>query len=409
MEFSALSDCIDAFERALLIGVYTYAEQLVKNFYYELLEKDRAENLYTRNFINKKLDVERFSPNVSYINLENSIKNELCNNFRFIISRSRDEISKYDDLIRNRHRYAHRGVFQSSVEQYRDVINAEKYITVELTMIVTHGVEYRIRYQNDWSEIGSILKSCCGLIDQFKNNKNTSLKRNLIDKIKTLRNASRKFMNKYSSEIENCVLLEEVRIQLLRVNVIDLRSRETFSVIEELNEAMIKSKLATKMIDKLKSTMSIYDAEELDRSVLGINIAKAENKKILYNVNLIQEALAKGVQISFDYMVWDRTKKLIKKSDRRYNMNPWALIWANDRYYLYGYDVKEKDGVLSERNYRVDKLDNIWLSDIPRAGKSQFRSFNANTYVSRRMGMFSGKEQLITVRIPDTLVGPFID
>ena len=245
LEFSALSDCIDAFERALLIGVYTYAEQLVKNFYYELLEKDRAENLYTRNFINKKLDVERFSPNVSYINLENSIKNELCNNFRFIISRSRDEISKYDDLIRNRHRYAHRGVFQSSVEQYRDVINAEKYITVELTMIVTHGVEYRIRYQNDWSEIGSILKSCCGLIDQFKNNKNTSFKRNLIDKIKTLRNASRKFMNKYSSEIENCVLLEEVRIQLLRVNVIDLRSRETFSVIEELNEAMIKSKLAT--------------------------------------------------------------------------------------------------------------------------------------------------------------------
>lgn len=245
LEFSTLSDCIDAFERALLIGVYTYAEQLVKNFYYELLEKDRAENLYTRNFINKKLDVERFSPNVSYINLENSIKNELCNNFRFIISRSRDEISKYDDLIRNRHRYAHRGVFQSSVEQYRDVINAEKYITVELTMIVTHGVEYRIRYQNDWSEIGSILKSCCGLIDQFKNNKNTSLKRNLIDKIKTLRNASRKFMNKYSSEIENCVLLEEVRIQLLRVNVIDLRSRETFSVIEELNEAMIKSKLAT--------------------------------------------------------------------------------------------------------------------------------------------------------------------
>lgn len=54
-------------------------------------------------------------------------------------------------------------------------------------------------------------------------------------------------------------------------------------------------------------------------------------------------------------------------------MNPWALIWANDRYYLYGYDVKEKDGILSERNYRVDKLDNIKLSDIPRTGKSQFR------------------------------------
>ena len=170
-----------------------------------------------------------------------------------------------------------------------------------------------------------------------------------------------------------------------------LEKEEMKLIIDSVNASnFIEKSIATKMIDKLKSTMSLYDAEELDRSVLGINIAKAENKKILYNVNLIQEALSKGVQISFDYMVWDRNKKLVKKSDRRYNMNPWALIWANDRYYLYGYD-------------------NIKLSNIPRAGKSQFRIFNANTYVSRRMGMFSGKEQVITVRIPDMLVGPFID
>ena len=43
LDFRALSDCIESYERALLIGVYTYAEQLVKNFYYELLEKERKE------------------------------------------------------------------------------------------------------------------------------------------------------------------------------------------------------------------------------------------------------------------------------------------------------------------------------------------------------------------------------
>lgn len=189
-----------------------------------------------------------------------------------------------------------------------------------------------------------------------------------------------------------------------------LEKEEMKLIIDSINASnFIEKSIATKMIDKLKSTMSTYDSEEVDRSVLGINIAKAENKKILYNVNLIQEALAKGVQISFDYMVWDKHKKLVKKSKRRYNMNPWALIWANDRYYLYGYDVKETEGILSERNYRVDKLDDILLSEVPRNGKSQFRSFNANTYVSRRMGMFSGKEQAITVRIPEVLVGTFID
>lgn len=189
-----------------------------------------------------------------------------------------------------------------------------------------------------------------------------------------------------------------------------LEKEELKLIIDSVNASnFIEKSIAIKMIDKLKSTMSKYDSEKLDRSVLGINIAKAENKKILYNVNIIQEALAKGVQISFDYMGWDKHKKLVKKYERRYNMNPWALIWANDRYYLYGYDVKKTGDVFVERNYRVDKLDNIQLSDVPRDGKTQYRSFNANTYVSRRMGMFSGKEQAITVRIPEYLIGAFID
>lgn len=189
-----------------------------------------------------------------------------------------------------------------------------------------------------------------------------------------------------------------------------LEKEEMKLIIDSINASnFIEKTIATKMIDKLKSTMSIYDSAELDRNVLGVNVAKAENRKILYNVNKIQEALSRGVQISFDYMGWNKYKKLVKKSDQIYNMNPWALIWANDRYYLYGYDVKETDGKLKERNYRVDKLDNIKLTEVKRTGASQFQSFNANTYVSRRMGMFSGKEQMITVKIPETLVGAFID
>lgn len=189
-----------------------------------------------------------------------------------------------------------------------------------------------------------------------------------------------------------------------------LEKEEIKLIIDSVNASnFIEKNIAVRMIDKLKETMSVYDAAELDRSVLGVNIAKAENRKILYNVNKIQEALAEGVQISFDYLVWNKNKKLVKKSVKRYSMNPWALIWANDRYYLYGYDIKETEGILLERNYRVDKLDNIQLSTVGRRGKNQFRSFNANTYVSRRMGMFSGKEQRITVRIPERLIGAFVD
>ena len=189
-----------------------------------------------------------------------------------------------------------------------------------------------------------------------------------------------------------------------------LEKEEMRLLIDSINASnFIEKNIAHKMIDKLKSTMSIYDSVELERSVLGINVAKAENKKILYNVNVIQEALRQGEQISFDYMKWNKHKKLVKSREKKYTMNPWALIWANDRYYLYGYDVKETDGVLKERNYRVDKLDNIQLTGVPRNGKKQFQKFSADTFVSRHMGMFTGDEQLITVKIPESIVGPFID
>lgn len=179
LDFRVLSNCIESYEMALLIGVYTYAEQLVKNFYYELLEKDRTNNISINKFVDTKLDVEKFSPNVKYGELEKSIKKELVPDFEFILKQERSEISKYNDTIKDRHRYAHRGIYQSDIEQYKDVINAEKYITSELLMITLEGVDYRIKYQNEWKEIISLSNVCYRLYTQFKDNNNRELKNNL--------------------------------------------------------------------------------------------------------------------------------------------------------------------------------------------------------------------------------------
>lgn len=189
-----------------------------------------------------------------------------------------------------------------------------------------------------------------------------------------------------------------------------LEKEELKLIIDSINASnFIEKNVSMKMIDKLKETTSIYEAAELDRTVLGITVAKTENRKILYNVNLIQEALNKKVQINFDSMRWNEKKELVKSNRHRQRMFPWALLWANDRYYLYGYDIVERDGVFHARHYRVDKLDNIELTDIPRQGEDQFQSFHADTYVSRRMGMFAGEERIITVKAPEGLVGAFID
>lgn len=219
-----------------------------------------------------------------------------------------------------------------------------------------------------------------------------------------------RYMNQLRTELGIEINSGRGRNARYYISTILLEKEELKLIIDSINASnIIEKEIARNMIDKLKSTVSLYEAAELDRSVLGISNAKAENKKILYNINQLQEALSKKVQISFDYMMWDKNKQLVKKNKDRYTINPWALIWANDRYYLYGYNTEEKDGLLGERSFRVDKIHNIELCDISREGADQFNNFNANTYVSRRIGMFSGEEKLITVRIPQYLVGAFID
>lgn len=172
---------------------------------------------------------------------------------------------------------------------------------------------------------------------------------------------------------------------------------------------IIPNNIAESISKKLRSTVSIYDAETLDRSVLGINVAKSENRRILINIHNILHAINNQKQISFEYRHWTKDKVLENKNQRLYSLNPFTLIWADGRYYLYGYDTKETNGVLKERVYRVDKLYNIEQLEFGIIGKEQFNEFNPDTYVSRRIGMFSGKEEYIIVKIPEYLVGAFLD
>lgn len=189
-----------------------------------------------------------------------------------------------------------------------------------------------------------------------------------------------------------------------------LEKEELKLIIDAVNASKFIGKdHSKKIISKLKDTMSVYDAEELERNIMGMASTKAENKKILYNLNVIQKAIDTNKQISFEYRYWNAKKELVKRTDRRYTVSPWTMIWANDRYYLYGYDVKAYNDVYNERNYRLDKMHNVSILQASRTGANQFLDFNADTYVSRRISMFSGEEQMVTVEINERLVGSFID
>lgn len=181
-------------------------------------------------------------------------------------------------------------------------------------------------------------------------------------------------------------------------------------LIDAVNASnFIEEDISEKIVNKLKSTVSIHERKKLDRTILGISATKAENKAILYNVNAIQDAIELNRQITFEYYHWNRKKELVRINSNQYSINPWALLWAYDRYYLFGYDVHEKDGKHKARNYRVDKIKNIRITEDERECGELFENFDADSYVSQNIGMWSLDPKYITAVIPEKIIGVFID
>lgn len=222
LPFDVLDECCRTYERNLLIDAYTYAEQLLKNFYYHMLEKDTASNISFQTFVNNKLKIDKFSPNARFRYMEQGIQNDLLPEFQFLISKNKPEIDKYDELIRSRHKYAHKGEYYFELSTIKEVISVEYYITTVFMMIVEKGINYRIDYQN---RLKDILKQANKLVNLYKNEDNTpsalELKQTVREKEKFLYKDIKKFYKDYAGYFGKMNILETLITEtenLLEIN-----------------------------------------------------------------------------------------------------------------------------------------------------------------------------------------------
>ena len=178
-----------------------------------------------------------------------------------------------------------------------------------------------------------------------------------------------------------------------------------------LVDAVQSSKFITKeksedLIKKLARQTSKENAKQLQRQVFIYNRIKADNDAIYANVDAIHEAIQKNRQIGFKYCEWTVDKELVRKKDGAdYIVSPWALSWDDEHYYLVGYDaVSEKI-----KHYRVDKMQEIRVTERGRLGKENFKDFDLAAYARKTFGMYGGEDRKITLEGENSLVGVVID
>lgn len=173
-----------------------------------------------------------------------------------------------------------------------------------------------------------------------------------------------------------------------------------------LASRFISLKKSRELIDKIEKMASVHEGKQLKRTVYVQNRVKTDNESIYYLVNDIYSAISDNKKISFCYMDWNINKRKEPRHDGlRYVISPFALTIKDENYYLIAYDDKA-DMI---KHYRVDKISKICIEDEPRTGIDKFKSFDVATYTDRSFGMYSGTDETVSLKLPETMVGIIID
>jgi len=160
------------------------------------------------------------------------------------------------------------------------------------------------------------------------------------------------------------------------------------------------------LIAKLETLASRHEAEFLHRQIHVANRVKTMNESIYYNVDAIHRGIAENKQIRFHYFEYTVQKERRFRHDGAwYTLSPYALTWDDENYYMVAYD----SAAGKIKHFRVDKMRDIDITDLPRDGQDTYQKLDMGIYARKTFGMFTGEETAVRLRFENDLVGAVLD
>ena len=164
----------------------------------------------------------------------------------------------------------------------------------------------------------------------------------------------------------------------------------------------------TQFISKIADLGGSNRADILMRNSARFGKHKHENASILYSVNDIQDAIAKKKRIEFIYFDYDENHNKVYRGDKKiYSMDPLALIFNNDNYYLVAYNPNHAN----TNNYRVDKMENIVITDteICEEAKIEGSEEKLKSKVETEIKMYSAEIKKVTLVFDSKVISNIFD
>lgn len=176
--------------------------------------------------------------------------------------------------------------------------------------------------------------------------------------------------------------------------------------------SFITEKKTAELVEKVAALAGSHSAELLKKNMVCFNTRKHTNEAVLYTVDSIEDAIIRKKKIAFNYF------HLNEKAEReyvltptgrkkRYYVEPVALIFNEDNYYLMGYMARHPGKTAS---YRIDRIDHIEVVEESVLSEEALEKISTVAeFTEQAFKMFSGELEEVVLQFDKSLVSPVFD
>ena len=181
---------------------------------------------------------------------------------------------------------------------------------------------------------------------------------------------------------------------------------ELKALIDAVESArFIPKEKSSALVDKLSLLASPFEVSKLVRNVDVENRIKADNEKIYYIMETLNDAINDKKKVSFQYCTYNRNKERVAKHNGEiYAFSPYKMIWNGDYYYVVGYS--EKHGSIG--SFRVDRI--VTTPQILSEEQHEPpKDFDLNIYLNSMFRMYNGERKQVELICDNDLMDAVID
>lgn len=174
---------------------------------------------------------------------------------------------------------------------------------------------------------------------------------------------------------------------------------------------LISQKQAKDLIGKLRGLSSKYFSAKVSHVYNLPNLPHADKKKqVLYNLDVIHDAISVGKKIRFIYNKYNPKFELVpKREDYTYVVNPYHMVAKNGFYYLVC-NFEKYDNLT---HLRIDKMTNVEVLE-EKVKEAKFipelkQGFQMPKHLAEHIYMYPGASVPTTIRCKEDLMDELID